>query len=151
MSGLESYTPELLVVVGLAFLALEVLVLGFTTFILFFLGLSLIITGGLAWAGLLPVSWPAILMANALLTAVLAGVLWRPLLKMQSQSDDKRVKSDFEGHRFFCPDAVDRQGLVNYAYSGIQWKLKSEEPLEADQEVEVIKAEVGVLWIRPTE
>lgn len=148
MSGVESFTPELIVTAGIVLLAIEILVLGFATFILFFLGVSLIVTGSLAWVGILPVSWSSMLLANALLTAVLAGVLWRPLMKLQGKTEHRQTKSDFDGHRFFAPAPIDKMGSARYSYSGIQWSLKSEEPIAEGQEVEVYKAEVGVFWVK---
>lgn len=148
MNGLEGFIPESMVTAGIVLLAIEILVLGFATFILFFLGVSLVITGVLAWAGVLPVTWPALLLANALLTAILAGVLWRPLLKLQSKTEHTQTKSDFDGHRFFAPSAIDRKGTTRYTYSGIEWALKSEKPIAEGVEVEVVKAEVGALWVR---
>lgn len=149
MNGLEGFIPELIVTAGIVLLGIEILVLGFATFILFFLGVSLVITGILAWVGVLPVTWPALLLANALLTAILAGVLWRPLLKLQAKTDHTQTKSDFDGHRFFAPAAIDKKGITRYTYSGIEWALKSEEAIAEGAEVEVVKAEVGALWVKP--
>jgi membrane protein implicated in regulation of membrane protease activity len=148
MESLEQYIPQLMITAGIIILAIEVAVLGFATFILFFLGLSLVITGAACWLGIMPATWPVILLSNAILSTVLAAVLWRPLLRMQSKTDDKRVKSDFDGHRFVISDAVDKSGSVRYSFSGIQWKLKSEAEIAAGSEVEVVKAEVGVLWVK---
>lgn len=149
MNGLEGFIPELIVTAGIVLLAIEILVLGFATFILFFLGVSLVITGALAWLGILPVTWPSLLLANALLTAILAGMLWRPLLKLQAKTEHTQTKSDFDGHRFFAPAEIDRAGTARYRYSGIEWSLKSEEAITEGTEVEVVKAEVGALWVRP--
>jgi membrane protein implicated in regulation of membrane protease activity len=146
---MSNYVPQLMVSAGIAILAFEVAVLGFATFILFFLGLSLIITGALCWIGVMPDTWPVILLSNALLTLVLAGILWRPLLRMQSKTDDKKVKSDFDGLRFFASQTIDNRGEASYKYSGVQWKVKSEAPIAEGTEVEVIKADVGVFWVRP--
>ena len=148
MESLAHYIPQLMITAGIIILAIEVAVLGFATFILFFLGLSLIITGAICWVGLMPATWPVILLANAILTTVLAGVLWRPLLRMQSHTDDKRVKSDFEGHTFVTSETVNKSGSALYPFSGIQWKLKSDIEIAAGSEVEVVKAEVGVLWVK---
>ncbi|HEY7771881.1 MAG TPA: NfeD family protein [Marinagarivorans sp.] len=151
MESLGGYIPQLMVTVGIVLLALEVAVLGFSTFILFFLGLSLVITGVVSWVGLMPATWPVILLSNAIVTTVLAGVLWRPLLRLQRDTDNKRAKSDFDGHRFFTPAAVDKSGATRYSFSGIQWKLKSETLIPEGVEVEVVQADVGVLWVKPAQ
>lgn len=149
MESLGEYIPQLMITAGIILLAIEVAVLGFTTFILFFVGVSLVITGAVCWMGIMPATWPVILLSNAILSTVLAGVLWRPLLRLQGKTEDKQVKSDYEGHRFVTPDVVNKSGATRYTFSGIQWKLKSEAEISAGIEVEVIKAEVGVLWVTP--
>ena len=113
MEAMQDYVPQLIITAGFLLLAIEVVVLGFATFILFFLGLALIITGTLAWAGVMPPTWPVMLLANALLTTALAGVLWRPLLRLQSHTDTKRAKSDFEDYQFILEEAVDKTGQQN--------------------------------------
>ncbi len=150
MEAVTDYIPQLMITGGILLLIIEVVVLGFATFILFFLGLALVFTGALAWMGVMPVSWPVLILVSGTLTAVLAGVLWRPLLRLQSHTDDKRTKSDFEGYRFVLVVDVNKDGRQKHRYSGIEWRLKSEAPLVAGCEVEVVKAEVGVLWVRAT-
>ena len=147
MEVFDTYVPQLIVTSGFLLLVVEVAVLGFSTFILFFIGLSLIVTGVLAWVGVMPATWPVMLLANALLTTALAGLLWRPLLRLQSNTDNSSTKSDFEDHQFVLEVEVDKTGKQKYRYSGIEWQLKSEQPLQAGSEVKVVKAEVGVLWL----
>ena len=144
---LTPYIPQLMVTIGIALLVVEVVVLGFSTFVLFFLGLSLVITGVMTGLGVIPSTWAAILLSNAVVSLVLAVLLWKPLLKMQGRVDNTRAKTDFDGHRFFVTSAVDRKGQTTYDYSGITWQLKSDEPILVGSEVEVVKAEVGVLWV----
>jgi len=42
---------------------------------------------------------------------------------------------------------VDIKGESQYQYSGIQWQLKSLEPISKGSLVTVDKMEVGVLWV----
>ncbi|MDZ7923987.1 MAG: hypothetical protein U5M23_07985 [Marinagarivorans sp.] len=148
METLAAYIPQLMITAGLALLVFEVVVLGFATFILFFLGVSLVLTGIVAWVGILPTHWSALLLSNALLTAILAAFLWKFMLKMQNQTDIKPVKTDFDGYRFYLSDDVNRLGGARYSYSGVDWALCSEQPIAAGAEVEIVKAEVGVLWVK---
>ena len=143
-----SHIPESLVALGLVLLAIEVAVLGFSTFILFFLGISLVLTGSAIWLGMLPDTWASIILANAILTSILSFVLWQPLKKMQGQTDDKLVTSDFVGVRFCVDSDVSSQVPAQHKYSGIMWQVKSAEVIPAGTEVEIIRAEVGVLWVK---
>ncbi|MGY5451341.1 NfeD family protein [Agarivorans sp. MS3-6] len=143
-----NYIPQTLVTLGIILLTIEVVLIGFATFILFFVGLSLVLTGSLVWLEILPDSWNAILLANAIATSVIAAVLWKPMRKLQNHSDTKKVTSDFDGHRFFCKQDIDKRGQTSYKHSGISWVLKSDMPIAADTEVEVVKVEVGTFWVK---
>ena len=140
---------QTLIAVGLALLIIEVLILGFATFVLFFLGLSLVITGTAMWAELLSADITTALWSNAVLCAVLAAALWKPLKKMQQQTQKEDVKSDFAELIFTLEQDVDKNGHSQHLYSGIQWQLKSQQPISQGTEVKVVKKEVGVLWVEP--
>ncbi|MPW31210.1 NfeD family protein [Agarivorans sp. B2Z047] len=146
-----NHIPQLMIASGIILLAIEVVIIGFATFILFFIGLSLVITGSLVWLNVLPETWNSILLANAVMSSLLAGVLWKPMRKLQNTADNKQVSSDFDGHRFFCEQDIDKRGLSSYKHSGISWTLKSEQTIAAGSEVEVIRAEVGTFWVEAVE
>lgn len=143
------YLAESLIVLGLILLTVEILVLGFSTFILFFLGISLIITGVAAWLSILPATFTSIFIANAILTSILAVSLWQPLKRIQNKTETKVVHNDFVGITFFAEDNIDKKGEYKYKYSGISWKVKSHEPISAGTEVEVTRADVGTFWVKP--
>ncbi len=71
--------------------------------------------------------------------------------RLQNNADNKQVSSDFDGHRFFCEQDIDKRGLSHYKYSGVSWALKSEQPIKADSEVRVVRAEVGTFWVEIVE
>lgn len=149
IESLTPYIPQLLIAAGIILLAIEVAILGFATFILFFVGISMVISGSLIWLGMLPDTLTSILLSNAIFSALLAIGLWKPLKNLQGQSEIKQVKSDFDGVRFYSEQAIDNKGLTTHKYSGIDWKLKSETPITAGCEVEVVKVEVGTFWVKP--
>ncbi|MFC3034736.1 NfeD family protein [Pseudoalteromonas fenneropenaei] len=138
---------ETLAILGVLALCIEVLILGFATFVLLFLGIALIISAVVMYFGLLPETWLTALWLNAILTAVLALLLWQPLRKLQNKQDHSQVHSDFAELSFVLEADVNEGAVVHYAYSGIQWQLKSTEPLRKGQHVKVVNKEVGVLWI----
>jgi membrane protein implicated in regulation of membrane protease activity len=138
---------EVLMISGIAALIIEVVVLGFSTFVLLFLGISLLLTGVAMNAGLLDSTLVTALWSNTLLTAGLALLLWKPLSRMQSHVDNKPIDSDFAVQTFVLEQDVDGRGLSTHAYSGVQWKLKSEQPIAAGTVVKVIRTEVGVMWV----
>ena len=78
MEYILSHLPQTLIVVGLILLAIEVMVLGFSTFVLFFIGLGTIMTGALMAVGLLPET-----LLMALLAFLLASIV--DVQKMQME------------------------------------------------------------------
>jgi membrane protein implicated in regulation of membrane protease activity len=148
MAWFDSNFPLLLVVVGIALLAIEVGLLGFSVFILFFLGLASIATGLLMVVGLLPQTLVAAFGGVAVLGLVFAVALWKPLKNMQNSGTAGEVKGDFIGYRFVLAGNCGPNDYSAHRMSGVDWKVRSETPLQAGTEVEVIKAEVGMLTVR---
>lgn len=143
MNWMSNNLSEILIMAGLALLAIEVMVLGFSTFVLFFVGLAAVVVGGLMTFGILPESMLSALSSVGVLTALLAILLWRPLKSMQGNVERKKVTSDLVGHSFILEEAVSMTKNPAYSYSGIQWKLSSEQELSAGTLVEVTGVAVG--------
>jgi membrane protein implicated in regulation of membrane protease activity len=148
MDWVSNNLAESLIIVGLALLVVEVVVLGFSTFVLFFVGLATVITGGLMSTAILPDSMLAALSSIGVLTALLAILLWRPLKSMQNNVERKKVTSDLVGHSFILNDAVSMSSNPVYRYSGIDWQLSSEQVLSAGTLVEVTGVAVGKFIIQ---
>ena len=148
MEFLLQNLPQSLMVAGILALIIEVAVLGFATFILLFFGAALLLTGLAMAVGLLPETASVAFASSAILTAVLALLLWKPLKKMQDKVEPQQARGDFATDRFVLEQDVDQRGLSVRRYSGIDWKLKSEQPLSAGTEVEVVKVEAGVQWVK---
>lgn len=142
--------PQALMVFGIIALIIEVAVLGLSTIILLFLGLSLFSTGLMMSMGILPDTLPTALWSNTIATTSLALVLWKPFKRMQEHVDKKQINSDFAELTFILQTDLSPQSEVLYQYSGINWHLKSKQPISAGTEVMVIKKEVGVMWVTPT-
>jgi inner membrane protein len=147
MEWLASNFASLLVFFGVVLLVIEVGLLGFSVFILFFVGLACILTGALIMLGLVPETLVAAFGSIALLSVVLAAVLWVPLKKVQNSTDSHSVKGDFIGHSFRLEQDVSSSRYGRYRLSGIEWKVRSELPLNAGDEVEITKVEVGLLTV----
>jgi membrane protein implicated in regulation of membrane protease activity len=149
MDFITQNLPQALMVLGIIALIIEVAVLGLSTFILLFLGLSLVFTGLLMLVGVVPDSLATALWSNTIVTAALAVVLWKPLKRMQENVDTSPIKNDFAELTFVLNSDVTNQGLTTHQYSGISWRLKSEQPIDAGTDVKVTKKEVGVMWVAP--
>lgn len=139
---------ESLLILGIVLLVIEIAVLGFSTFVIFFVGLAAILTSGLLYLGVIPDSLLSALLSTAVITAIGAAILWKPLKNSQNQVDKSKAKGDLVGHRFTLVENVAPQLNPIYRYSGVDWKLISTQPLQAGTQVEVTEAEVGVFHVK---
>ena len=143
--------PQTLVILGLLTLIIEVLILGCSTFVLLFFGIAMLLTSGLIYMGMIEANWISTILTLAIITLVLAIVLWKPLKKLQNKPSKTDIKSDFAVITFKLEKDLSPSERYTFNYSGIQWQIKSETQIEKGVMVEVIKKEVGVLWVKPVD
>ncbi len=147
MAWLTDNLAVLLVIVGIALLAIEVGVFGFSVFLLFFIGLACIVTG-IMMLFIIPQTLTWGLVMVAILSLTFAIVLWKPLRKIQNSSESQAaVKSDLVGHSFVLERDIPAGGHGKHRMSGVEWKVRSDEPLKAGTQVQVVKVDVGELTI----
>lgn len=147
MEVINDNLSEILVFIGLALLVIEVVVLGFSTFVLFFLGLACVLTGAVMYVGIIPESIMSTFVGVAVITAASAGLLWKPLKNMQNKVVRTTAQSDLIGYNFVLQGNVSASERSAHKYSGIEWQVKSKEELVAGTRVEVIKVEVGAFTV----
>lgn len=147
MEVIANNLTEVLAFLGLAILAIEVVILGFSTFVLFFVGLACLLISAMMFIGVLPETLVSAFLGVAVLTAALAYLLWKPLKKMQNKVDYTRAESDLVGLSFILEGSVSSEQSSTHKYSGIEWKVLSTETLAAGTEVEVVKIEVGAFTV----
>ncbi|PSV96036.1 NfeD family protein [Photobacterium iliopiscarium] len=143
--------PQTLVILGLLTLIIEVLILGCSTFVLLFFGIAMLFTSGLIYMGMIEANWISTILTLAIITLALAIVLWKPLKKLQNKPSKTDIKSDFAVITFKLEKDLSPSERYTFNYSGIQWQIKSETQIEKGVMVEVIKKEVGVLWVKPVD
>ena len=147
MDNMFTNLPHFLLGIGLVLLIIEVL-MGFTTILLLTLGLSMLLTSGLIYIGVLEEAVLDAFIAIAVIDAVLTLVLWRPLKLLQRDRAPKEVKSDWIGTQFDLETDV-APGMPGEAkFSGVMWTIKSASTLTKGTTVEVVKVEVGVLHVQ---
>ncbi len=151
MEWFSTHMAQSLIVLGLLLLTVEIVILGFATFILFFVGMAAVVTGILMYFSIIPETALSAALAVALLTAIDAALLWKPLKKLQQQVDNKPATSDLIGHEFFLQESVSATENPNYRYSGIAWTLTSQRPIPAGAKVKVVKVSVGVMEVASSE
>lgn len=143
---------ETILIIGVVLLIIEVVVLGFSTFFLFFAGLGALATAVIMWAGLVPETYLWSLASTSAFTVVFALLLWKRLANMQKNVDRKRADSDLIGHTFVLPvdveAALPMSEKPTYQFSGISWHLSAHEDLTKGTVVKVVQADVGSLLIK---
>lgn len=142
-----AHLAQSFIVLGLILLAIEVLVLGFSTFVLFFIGVGAIATGALIALGVIPETFLNSLLITAIISAAVALISWKPMKKMQNKVELKQVKNDMVGHQFVLTEDLLIGQTVTHRYSGINWQVKAKEQLSAGTEVKIIGVEVGLLTV----
>ncbi|MDN2663154.1 NfeD family protein [Psychromonas sp. 14N.309.X.WAT.B.A12] len=147
MEYLLAHLPQTLVVLGLIFLVIEVLVLGFSTFVLLFVGIGTIVTGLLMALGFLPETLVNALLATAVLSSLVALVSWQPMKRMQNKVESHQVDNGMVGETFTLEEDLLVGKTVNHRYSGIDWQVKSKQALSAGTEVKIVNMQVGVLTV----
>ena len=148
MTWINENLVSILILLGLSLLAIEVLVLGFSIFIIFFFGLGSLLTGILIYTGILPETIVSALLGVAVLSSLSALLLWKQLKKLQNNGDSGKVKRSFIEYSFVLESDISSHSMGSHRYSGIEWDVKSEEEISAGTEVEVTLAEVGVLTVK---
>ncbi|MCF2947347.1 NfeD family protein [Paraglaciecola aquimarina] len=138
---------ESLLILGILLLVIEILVLGFSTFVLFFVGLAAIVTSAFLFIEIIPNTLLSACLSTGIITALLATVLWKPLKNSQNKVDKTKAKSDLIGHSFVLTEDVSPEYSPSYRYSGIEWKLESANPISVGTSVVVIDVSVGKFTI----
>ncbi|MFT4653064.1 MAG: hypothetical protein ACI82S_000707 [Patiriisocius sp.] len=143
---------ETILIIGVVLLIVEVVVLGFSTFFLFFAGLAALTTAILMWLGWIPETYLWSLASTSVFSIVYAVLLWKKVSHMQKDVDRKRADSDLIGHTFVLLEdieaALPMSQKPSYLFSGISWHLNAHVDLAKGTLVEVIQADVGSLLIQ---
>jgi membrane protein implicated in regulation of membrane protease activity len=147
MMWLNDHLPQVLVFLGLAILALEVIVFGLSTFVLFFVGLGALLTGLLMLIGILPETLISAFGSVGVISGLLAVALWKPLKNFQNDVDHNPVSSDLIGATFNLSENLSPDSVVSQSYSGISWRISADETIEAGTLVKVSQVEVGELKV----
>ena len=138
---------ECLVIIGVVMLLVEVLFFGFSTFFLFFIGLSCMITGFLMSVSIIPERTVYALSFVSIFSIILAFGLWKHLKRLQTPEDNNEIEVGLVGHKFELNSDLSPNKPSKYRYSGVDWIVKSSEAIKAGQTVKVINLDVGVLLV----
>jgi len=155
MEYIHSHQSGFWIALGFILLAMEVLVFGFTTIVMFFAGLGAVTTGLLMQSGLLPQGWIAGIACFGISTGIYGILLWKPLNRIQSNSTPQQEQSsDLIGLEFVLEQDISLTQTGYTKYSGIQWRVEIDrdagvDQLKAGSRVKVTSVDAGVFRIKP--
>lgn len=142
--------------VGFALLSIELLVLGFATGFILFLGIAALVTGGLIWLELIPHTWLASIASFSFSSIVLSVILWKPFKNLERGRGtvEKDNTSDLIGLQFRLESGISitQPGLKRY--SGIDWHVEIDancncDIIEAGTLVTVVSVDAGKFRVVP--
>lgn len=137
-----------LMAIGILLAVIDLLVFGFATFFLTLLGLGMLTSGALIYFAVLPDTTTSILVSVAAFTVIYSALLWKPLKNLQANKQSKKVSSDLTGMSFVVQQDISPDSPGEYHYSGIDWKVETNEVITEGTKVEVIDLQVGVMQVR---
>ena len=142
MENIESY----LVALGLLLMIVELL-LGFSIILLFTLGLSLLISAALVYVGAFEPTILNLFIAASVLDLILMVIIWLPMKYLQRDKPPFKAKSDLIGNTVELPEDVSPSRAVTLNYSGVTWKVDSNEFIPAGSKVVIEDVSVGTLTV----
>ena len=148
MDYITDNLAQSLIILGLLLLTIEILVLGFSTFVLFFVGIAAVITGGLISFDILGSKVVDALLTMCILSVVIAIVSWKPLKSLQNNVETSKTTNDMIGNKFILTQALTSGQQVTCNYSGVDWKVSSEDDIAVGMEVEITDVSVGQLRVK---
>ena len=143
--------PQILLIVGILLLVAEIIFFGFATFVLFFVGIAMLIVGAAMTIGLLPTDLMTAIFSVSILSIVSAAVLWKYLKRLQSTKWNKKIEVGLVGYEFKLDVDISPDKSVKHFYSGIEWDVISEDKIKKNTPLRVIQVEVGKLTVKPND
>jgi membrane protein implicated in regulation of membrane protease activity len=137
-----------LLIFGLVLLVVEVLVLGFSTFFMFFIGLGFIITALFFFSDVFEPNMVNALISISIVSGLSAVLLWQPLKKMQNSVGNKKVDSDIIGYQFQLEEELLKGSILKHQFSGVSWKVSSDQDIAQGETVEVAEVGVGKMKVK---
>jgi len=155
MEYIHTHQGGFWIALGFILLALEVLVFGFTTIVMFFAGLGAVTAGLLMQTGVLPQTWIAGIACFGISTGMYGVLLWKPFQRIQSNSTpQQKQSSDLIGLEFVLEQDITSQQPGTTRYSGINWRVEIDKEAGADtlhsgQRVVVTSVDAGIFRVKP--
>lgn len=145
---MEQYVAQAFIVSGVLLIIAAILFHRVANLVFLFLGMGLIFAGSVvAFEALLQKAWLCAVALGVILTGGLAIAFWGPLKAMQEKTKNSHLDSELHTKQFVLDADVNISSEWEYRHSGINWKVKSVEPLLKGTLVRIERIENGVLWV----
>ncbi|MDD9912213.1 MAG: NfeD family protein [Alphaproteobacteria bacterium] len=145
--------PATLFVIGIALIILDVFLIN--VYILAFVGSGPAIVATFLYLANLQVSWPYAIFASAIVSLLVAAVLWKPFKKQQAKTPPKGQGSDQIGKRYTTTEKVTK-AVCKIAIGDTSRQVKLHHSVEAGEisentVVEVVGLDGIILIVKPVE
>ena len=124
--------------------------------VLLALAIGAFVSAALIWFGWLPEDTSLVLLSLAMLTALSALLLWKPLRKLQKTGirlqEDSTI-SDFVGTELVLTEQATKNSDSHIQFCGLEWRVRLDPEdhatvIDAGQRVFISSAAVGVLLVK---
>jgi hypothetical protein len=124
--------------------------------VLLALAIGAFVSAALIWFGWLPQDTSLVLLSLAMLTAVSAVLLWKPLRKLQKTGvriqEDSAI-SDFVGTELVLTEQASKDNDSHIQFCGLEWRVRLDPAdiatsIEAGESVRISSASVGFLLVK---
>ncbi len=124
--------------------------------VLLALAIGAFVSAALVWFGWLPQDTSLVLLSLAMLTALAAVLLWKPLRKLQKTGirlqEDSAI-SDFVGTELVLAEPATKYSDSHIQFCGLEWRVRLDPAdrataLDAGQTVLISSASVGLLLVQ---
>lgn len=124
--------------------------------VLLALAIGAFVTAALIWFGWLPQDTSLVLLSLAMLTALSALLLWKPLRKLQKTGIRLQEGSaifDFVGTELILTELASKDSDSHIQFCGLEWRVRVDPTemattIEAGQAVLISSASVGFLLVK---
>lgn len=124
--------------------------------VLLALAIGAFVSAALIWFGWLPQDTSLVLLSLAMLTALSAVLLWKPLRKLQKSGvrlqEDSAI-SDFVGTELILTEPAHKDSDSHIQFCGLEWRVRLDASdhaaiVAAGQSVFISSASVGLLVVK---
>ncbi|TBR37567.1 hypothetical protein CBF23_014325 [Marinomonas agarivorans] len=144
---MEQYVAHAFIVSGVLLIVAAILFHRVANLVFLFLGIGFIFSGSVVLLETMIETWVCAFLLGVIFIGGLIIVFWKPLKDIQEKTKHSHIDSELHQKQFVLDADVNITSEWEYHHSGINWKVKSVEPLLKGTLVRIERIENGTLWV----